>query len=201
MSDSLSIANEALLLVGADPIDTFGDDSTESKLVSRFYERVKKSVLRSYEWNCAKRRGDLTVITDSTTGLEVPPVNGYSHQFSLPQGSIRVLDVFVGGFRPEPERDGERAYSIEGKRILINASAVSISYIANITEAELDAHVEDVIIRALAADMSYPLKESNSTTARLKQEYKEAMFEAMTTDSLENPAVVLRTDGLSRVRY
>ena len=200
MGDALSIVNEALLLVGADPIETFGDDTTEQKIATRFYERNKKSVLRSYEWNCAKRRADLTPYVDSL-GEPIPPVNGYSHQFNLPKGCIRVLDVFVGDFRPEADYNGERAYSIEGKKLLINEASVSISYTMNIPEAELDAHVEEVIILSLAADMCYPLKESNSTTQRLKNEFNEVMFEARTTDSLENPATILRVDGLSRVRY
>jgi len=190
----LSIANQALYRVGADPIDSFGDDSTESKLISVVYSPIKKALLRAYDWNCATRRVALTE-------HNAAPVNEYDTQFVLPDKCLRVLDVFIDDLRPEAASIGHKAYSIEGNKLLTNYTQASIVYIHDISEAQLDSHVEEALVAKIAFEISYTINASNTQQSQLGAIYEAKLQEARTTDATENPHVVIRTDGLTKVRY
>ena len=84
MFSNLEIANQALLKLGADPIEDFADGSTQAKVMAGIYEQTKQTLLSSYPWNCATRRADLTESTDS-------PISGYEKQFIVPDNMLRLL--------------------------------------------------------------------------------------------------------------
>jgi len=194
VSDAVSVVNQALLAVGADPITTFGDETTESKVAAVRYAPIKRAFLRSYPWNCATRRVALTE-------YPTPPISGFDKQFNLPPNSVRILQVWAGDMQPEAYRNGERAYSIEGSKLLINETAVSVVYVEDIPEAEFDSHVEEALVAKLAFEFSYTFVASNTTQQQFSVISEAKLQEARTTDSLENPATILRIDGLTRVRH
>ena len=196
MSDAISICSQAFLAIGADPIKTFGDSTTEADLANARYKPIKQALLRGYPWNCAIRRVALKQADN-------PPLEGqeFSNQFELPEKCLRVLDVWVGGIRPQAAAVGRQAYSIEGRKLLANESALSISYIHDIPEAEFDAHVEEALVSKLSAEFSYTLHGSPSTSQQFLQLAAFKLDEARITDALENPHTTLRIDTLERVRH
>ena len=194
MTSALEIANQALLSVGADAIDDFGDGSTEAKLMAARYEQVKADLLAMYPWNCATRREDLTEDSDT-------PISGYSHQFLVPDDMLRLLKVWTGDILPTRDMDGERPYSLEGNKLLIDAEAVSIVYIKKIPEDELSTHVQTALIARLAFEVSFGLNASTTSQGMFGQIYEAKLQEARTIDNMGKPPTVLGFNRLNRVRW
>ena len=86
MASPLEICNKALRLLGRSPIASFDDDTIEAFVMKTMYEPAKQQVLRSYEWNCAKREED-ALISDTPNYAE------FDFQFPWPVDCLRVLDI------------------------------------------------------------------------------------------------------------
>ena len=87
MSSQVDIANQALMMLGASPIVSFDDGSTEAVAVNTLYKPAKSQVLRSYPWRCATSAATLALLED-------PPVNPmYEYAYAWPENAIRILDI------------------------------------------------------------------------------------------------------------
>ena len=51
MGSKVDLANEALLLLGANTITSFTDNDSNAVLVNRFYTSERDALLRSHRWN------------------------------------------------------------------------------------------------------------------------------------------------------
>jgi hypothetical protein len=121
MASSVSIANNALTLIGAEPITSFSDDNTQGRAINRVYDDLRQELLSEHPWNFAIKRASLA---SSTTA----PVHTYARAFTLPTDCLRVLDALTAGL----------LYGIEERAIVTDATApLSIVYVADITDVNL----------------------------------------------------------------
>lgn len=86
MTSSVSICSNALLALGAHPINDFDEDTDHARLCANLYPTVRNKLLRAHLWNCAIKRVVLSPVSSA-------PEFGYGYQFSLPGDLIRVLSV------------------------------------------------------------------------------------------------------------
>jgi hypothetical protein len=195
MTTSVQIVNQGLMQLGAEPIDAIGDDSDMGRLAAHNYPNIKRSILRSYPWNCATRRKDLPLLSEA-------PLNEYAHQHQLPDDCLRVLAAYAGDYRLRYDSQYEMpAYQREGNRLLSDSSSVAIKYIADIIEPEMDAHVEMALVARVAAEFCYAATGSNSAVGNFFNLADAKLNEARTTDSLEQPHSRTETYRLKVVRY
>lgn len=68
-TNSLEIANDALFLLGAQPIASMGESTDRARIANAIYDRVRKHVLRDHPWNCALKRITLKAYTEPATNL------------------------------------------------------------------------------------------------------------------------------------
>ncbi len=54
MTTNISIASDALTMIGAEGIQSFEDDSVEAMAVNAMYEPIYESLLTQYNWSFAK---------------------------------------------------------------------------------------------------------------------------------------------------
>lgn len=124
MTSSVSICSNALLALGAHPINDFDEDTDHTRLGANLYPTVRNRLLRAHLWNCAIK---LVVLSP----VSAAPIFGYCYQFSLP-GDFRVLSV--GELRNDID------YRIEGSQLLSNVDVVRLRYIfRNEDESTWDA--------------------------------------------------------------
>ena len=194
MSSAVEIANQALTQLGADRITSFGDESTEAAVMSTLYDGVKRALLRIYEWNCAIRRAKLAKLVEA-------PANEYAFQYQVPEGCLRVLDLWEGDYRTTKAGDGTRAWVLEGKTILSNSENIYIRYILDINEGEMDATFEEVFVAKLAAEAAYTLLASPTEQQAHAGIYMSKLEEARTVDNLETSHTTFNIDKLRVVRY
>ena len=56
MASSTEICNQALILLGQEPIITLDDSTKQSRLCKRLYQPVLEALLRAYPWTFAIKR-------------------------------------------------------------------------------------------------------------------------------------------------
>lgn len=211
-NSEVSIANQALLLLGANQITSLDDPVTPAQVAKAFYESARDELLQDHQWNFAVRRAALVLIPDPAPPADPIPLYGFANAFQLPPGGneneppycIRVIDTSADTTWPLPVFlvFGEGPWStparwqIEGRTLVTDAEAISIRYIGRITDPVLFPPAFDkALVYALAAKMAYPLKVDVNLTKLRIDEAQAYLKRAKALDGQEGryPPVASRT--------
>jgi len=189
VASDVSIANQALSFLGADPIISLDDDQTEAKLVKANYAAIRLSLLEQHNWTFATAWADLNPLAD-------PPVNQFSHAFPLPSTLLRVL--FVGQDFEHPEG----AWRKEGNNIVKDGDTCRIQYILDITDPNnFSSLFVQAFAQRLAADLAIPLTNSRSLMENHWQLYEAKMKQAVSRDQLQGKSRRIRSRWLENGRF
>jgi len=183
-ASDLKVCNNALMLLGHDPLTDLTGTDKATKLVVQFYEQACHGTLRAYPWNCALvRSAALTV--DATA-----PEFDYDYRFPLPAGCLRVL------------RTSEKSYvfKVEGDWLLTNESEAQILYINDIDADDMDQLLIDAISARLAATIAFPLTNSDRTAEAMWKLYLMKLDEAQNIDAFEGTADKMEADDWVNTR-
>lgn len=190
MSSKVDIVNQALLVLGAKPIISFDDESTEANAARVLYEPSKKQLLRSFDWNCANVTATLALLTQQ------PVDPKYTCMFSLPADNLRVLEVIEMGVPVYRRVEWE----VQGNKLLTRTASVAIRYIKDIAEPNMDSHVEMALAARIAMDMAYAITGDQSREGQMTQIFQQKLNEAMVTDAQERAHKNIRIDQFEFVR-
>lgn len=81
----IEICSTALLLNGADEINSFEDETREARLCGRLYPRISRSRMEMYPWRFTMKQTRLSKLVDET------PLLGFSSAFQLPGDRLRAV--------------------------------------------------------------------------------------------------------------
>lgn len=187
MATSVSICSNALLMLGAQPINDLAEDLDRARLAANLYPSVRDDMLRAHPWNCAVKR--VVLSPDSN-----PPAFGYAYQFPLPSDWLRTLSV--GDYGAEID------YRIEGRAVLANDAAPKLRYIfRNEIEATWDAMLIHCMTLAMAARMAYAITQSASLEQGRMQDLEMALKRARAIDGQDDPPETFGDNRLLGSRY
>ncbi len=89
--DPFMICNMALSFIGnSNPVSSFADNTTESRLCSRYYDIARKTILSEFPWSFAKR-SSVSLVADTTA---IHPV--YAFVYDYPADALRILRIGNG---------------------------------------------------------------------------------------------------------
>lgn len=189
-ASEVSIANESLLLLGANTITSFSDDDVNAVLADRFYHNERDAVLRSHRWNCAIETTNLASLSDT-------PIIDWEYQFTLPVDPycLRVLDVrTVTG-------DIKLDFAVQGRKLLSEESTVDITYIKRVEDpSQFDSLLYQTLVFRLAWKLAFPITRSHTVMTHMGTMYEAIAREARAIDSQEGTPEVIETDTLTDVR-
>jgi len=113
----------------------------EESLGSRWYDATRRSCLRMFPWNFARKRR-------SIPRSSVAPSFGYADAYELPNDYLGL--VFIGESAEEKELD----YLVEGGKLLIDndgASSLQICYIWDVTDV---TKFDPIFLMLLVAELA-----------------------------------------------
>lgn len=195
MPSQTDLLNGALGMIGANKITAIDDGSINANHCLIFYPSLRKGLLRSHHWNFASGRVELA--QDITT-----PAFEFAFQFSLPSDFLKIkeyngadidtsnLSLFEAA---EPGR-----YVIEGNKLLCNEASVKITYVKDVTDANLfDGIFYQLIQTWLASQLASAItKDMKMSTNLLAQAVDVLLPQAVGVDGQEGTVIPQIVDDL-----
>lgn len=186
-ANAVTICSNALLKLGSRTIASLTENTDEARLCANLYAPTRDRLLRSHPWNFAIKRDILAPDVET-------PVFDYSAQFTIPPDWLKTLQVGTNyeniDWRPE------------GRKILANASALSIRYIyRNEDEETWEPLAIHGLTLMMAAELAYPITESTGLRESLLQEMQMVLREARAVDGQDAPPEEFGDFPLLTIRY
>ena len=180
----VEICNHALLKIGADTIASLDINQNDqeavvqsAKLCNIFFNQSLEEVLRTYRWNSALKRAELSRLT------EVPAFK-FEYKYQLPNDCVRVVNVY----EDKTAYDDRTEWVVEGRTILCNYETVYLCYVHLPEDVNtLDAFLTQAVVQNLAIKLSVPMQLDQVMQNNLISEYNNVILpQARSVDTLEN---------------
>lgn len=169
-NSAIDICSRALILVGAEPITSFNDDTTEALIAGNMYEDIARTNLTSTRWRFATNQAVLNRLSDAPTGR-------FDAAYQLPE-YIFLHAVTV--------RDLQIEYNVYGNKVFCDAS-VSDELIADFTyradEVDWPSYFSVCVEYAMATVFATALIRDQSLSALMDQQYTRLLAKARSIDS------------------
>jgi hypothetical protein len=157
------IVNQALGLLGESAISGYDENLPVARAARAHYETTRDSLLRRHRWNFARKRAELSQLSEA-------PAFGFANKYALPSDCLRVLQL-NGLSALECEAD----FEIEGLELLTDADTAKIVYVARIADPEKwDSLFVEAFIYKLGAALAIQVADSLQ-----KQQILESRFEQL----------------------
>lgn len=151
MTTNISIASQALLLLRADTISSFSDDSNEAEIMNVIYDDHIKHLLSIHPWTFATKKRQLN--QDSTA-----PIGEYTYSHIIPSEALLIWALFnnddVGSF---PVQDYDIYTADSGRRIFSNYDTLYADYVIYPDENIWPPYFSQFAIYSLAAYAAIPV--------------------------------------------
>jgi len=169
MTSKVEIVNSALITLGANVINSFTDDTTESIAANVKWNIALRATLREYPWKFATKRSTSLARTASD------PAFNYKYQYTLPSDCLRVIKV-----------NEDFDFKVEGRNIITDKEDCYIQYVYfNEDTALWDASFTELMVAKMAYELAYTLPRSGGMVDRMYNLYQKQLIEARDADSSE----------------
>ncbi len=152
MTTNVSIASQALLLLRAETIGSFSEDSNESEICNTMYEEHIKSLLSIYPWTFATKKRQLN--QDTTD-----PIGEYTYSHIIPAEALLIWALFNSdqvGANPVRDYDIYNA-DATSRRIYSNYDTLYADYVIYPNESMWPSYFTQFAINSLAGILAIPV--------------------------------------------
>jgi hypothetical protein len=186
LASQVGIANVALGKLGSSSISNLDDPSPGAEAVKAVWDYARDAELRAHPWKFAITRGTITNLTAA-------PAWGYSYQYQLPTGYLRVVEINRDWWWDNWER---APWQIEGKRILTDiGSPLELRWLQRVTAAsDFAPDFVPVLACRIALETCVRITGSDSLKETIRADYALALRSARATDAIERSPEPMR-DG------
>ena len=192
----VNICNSALAKVGATRISSLDDDKKQARLCKELYTIITQQMIESHPWNFAISRVEVAAVVAA-------PAFGFSYQFQVPSDCLRILNL-QDDFSDDTVSQGSfYNWKREGDKILTNDSTCKIKFIKDVSERPdlFSSNFSEALAYRLAADLAYPLAQSNQLASRMNQQYLVFLAYARSYDAQEGSSDRFSADQWLESRY
>lgn len=175
MPTDVEICASALLLVGADEINSFEDETREARICDNLYDTTRQKLLQSHNWSFSLAMTELSRTTLATTSSEYE--FGYLYEYSLPTDYLRLI-----------KKDGvANDYRIAGDKLYSNDSEVHILYQYDVSETEFPAYFTRALEFEMAKILAAALMQDETQVELWTALAKDELIRAKNIDSQNQP--------------
>lgn len=192
MASNVEIANRALTKVGTNRIISLDDDTTEGRTVKSMFAIVRDAELRKYNWRFSIKRAQLAALVSA-------PAFGFAYQYRLPADYLKVIEVgdfYPGGDLTDYVGADTSEYAVEGGLILTDYPApLNLRYVSRVEDPSLfDSLFVEAFACKLAMEIAEPLTQSSTKRELARNEYRDAIADAVRNNAIEKPPVKVADD-------
>lgn len=180
-NSDIDIAAAALILIGADPITSFTETSTEALVASNIYEDIVQSALCASRWRFAANQQELNRLTDTPTGR-------YDIAYRLPSDLLMLHALTVN--------DNIIEYNVYGDLAYTNGAItdkVIADYTIRVGEEKFPSYFILAVEYALASAFAVSIARDDGLAAILERKAQQLMQQARTLDSQQQTTRKLTT--------
>jgi len=181
----VDIASRALVMIGANPIASFTDGTTEANVTNTIYEEIIESSLTRHNWRFATGQQQLSLLANSPTGRFE-----YAYQIPANPECLKILTVTVNDTLIQYNRYEDKIY-LDG---FGSQSTVIMDYIFRQSEDQFPPHFRLAIEYKLASIFGGSVARDAALVREFDQLSERQMLIAKNTDSQETTTKTLSTD-------
>tara|TARA_R110002020_G_scaffold146402_1_gene321025 strand:+ start:3318 stop:3935 length:618 start_codon:yes stop_codon:yes gene_type:complete len=185
----IDICNQALVLIGANTIASFNDNTTESAVSNQLYESTLRQQLTRARWRFASKQA---VLSKSTTD----PLDRYDSSYAIPNDAILIHTCTVS--------DSVITYDRYGDFIFTNTSTsdtVVCDYTFQPHENDLPPYFSQIIIFELASLFAGAIARNDQLSVLYQRRAIEQLRVARATESQTQTTRKLKSSLLIEVRH
>lgn len=186
---AVEICARALVLLGAAPISSFTDGTTEATVCNTLYPGVRDSLLSGHPWNFAT--GQI-----SLPALVAVPVADYEYAYQLPADYLRAISVGNG------PRGAGVDYRIAERKIHCNQPPPCVlSYIFRPDESTFPAWFTQALAVLVAANICQAITDNTSRAQTMWEQANAEITRCRGINGQEKPPSVFEPGPLIRARF
>lgn len=171
-NSSIDICARALVLIGADPITSFDDNTTEALVASNMYEDIARASLCNTRWRFATDQEVLARLTDEPTGR-------FDKAYQLPSDLLMLNAVTIN--------DQPIDYTVYGNKVFTNDAGTSdtvvADYIYRANETNWPSYFSVAVEYAMAGIFATSIARDGSLATIMEQKADLLMRKARNLDS------------------
>ena len=187
----IDICARALIMIGAQPISSFSDGSTEALVASNIYDDVLEASLTRHRWRFATTQQQLSLLTSAPTGRY-----DYAYQVPTSPAVLQIITLTVN--------DYVIPYSRYQNYIYLNGyganNEVIMDYIYKVDEQYFPPHFRLALEYELAALFAGSVARDNGLIEQFKTLSERQFLIARNIDSTETTSKVLDTNRFINAR-
>ena len=187
----IDICARALVMIGAQPITSFTDGSTEALVANNVYEDITQASLTRHKWRFATNQKELSLLTNT-------PVGRYDYAYQVPTNPevLQINTITVNDYVIPYARYQDYIYV----NSYGSSSTLVMDYIYRVDEAYFPPH----FILALEYELASIFAGSVARDAAMIKQFKELaerqFLIAKNIDSSETTTKVLDTNRFINLR-
>lgn len=183
MASGIDICSNALLLIGANSINSFTEPGAGAQVASALYEPTLTGLLTRNYWRFAIKKQQLNRLSQT-------PINDYQYAFQIPPDCLKVMKV-----------DPMNRYKVYRDLIYSNNSSLIADYVFRPEDSELPDYFVMALTYKLASDFALAVTDSENKNAIYEEKFRTAMAEAYAADGQQNPQTPIVDQPFTDVRY
>jgi|TARA_Y100001938_G_scaffold145098_1_gene221044 hypothetical protein len=184
----LDICSRALILIGAEPISSFDDGTTEATVAVNMYEDVVQAALVNSRWRFATNQKIVNRLTDAPTGR-------YDYAYQLPSDMIMLHGATVNGNLIE--------YQVYGDKLFADTTetdTVIVDYSFRASEVDFPSYFTLAVEFSLAIIFATSIARDASLASLMTERAESSMAKARSLDSQQQTTRKLETSRFLTAR-
>ena len=188
MVSKIDICNQGLVLIGANTIASFTDNTVESKVANQLYETTLRSLLTKARWRFATKQAQLTK-------LATDPLDKWDSAYQIPNDAILIHTLTVS--------DNVIVFDRYNEELFTNTSTNDIvvcHYTYQPHEAELPDYFVQALVFELASLFAGAIARNDNLSTLYQRRAQQQLLLARSTESQTQTTRKLNTSLLIEVR-